>query len=187
MWTRIIQEKIINQSKLLKRLELNNSDQLLVYAADLILFDETNREGHAAKVYFNTLFGKGFTRDQETGINAGLDYGYAILLSSFNKELSSLGYITQLGLKHKNEFNPFNLSSDLMEPFRCFVDEIVFLEKPERMTGGLKVKLVNVLNKKVLINNQEYFLSNAISVYVRSVIKAIETGEIENIAFPSWL
>src|SRR5690554_7015649 len=62
---------------------------------------------------YTTLF-----RSDDNSINAALDYGYSILLSAFNKAIVSKGYLTQLGIFHRNEFNPFNLSCDLMEPFR---------------------------------------------------------------------
>ena len=67
-----------------------------------------NREGHAAKVYFNSLFGKGFSRDDMSSVNAALNYGYGILLSNFNKEIVADGYLTQLGIKHINEYNLTN-------------------------------------------------------------------------------
>ena len=70
--------------------------------------DKTNREGHAAKVYFNSLFGKKFTRNDDNNINAALNYGYSILLSTINKEISANGYLTQLGIHHKNEFKSKN-------------------------------------------------------------------------------
>ena len=55
-------------------------------------------------------------------INAALNYGYSIVLSVFNREITANGYLTQLGLFHDNMFNQYNLSCDLMEPFRPFVD-----------------------------------------------------------------
>ena len=78
--------------------------------------DKTNREGHAAKIYFKELFGKEFVRHNDDVINSALNYGYAILLSTINKEIINNGYLTQLGIHHKNEFNEFNLTCDLMEP-----------------------------------------------------------------------
>lgn len=78
----------------MKELNIENYKTLYDYAGDLILFDESNREGHAAKVYFNSLFGKSFTREDQNDINYSLNYGYAILLSQFNKEIISQGYLT---------------------------------------------------------------------------------------------
>ena len=85
VWTHIIQQKIINQANLLEKLGMAAYEKLHEYANQIEFFDVTNREGHAAKVYFNSLFGKGFSRDDVNNINAALDYGYAILLSNFNK------------------------------------------------------------------------------------------------------
>ena len=87
------------------------------YLEEITYGDATNREGHAAKVYFNALFGKDFTRTDDLLINTALNYGYSILLSAFNREIVLNGYLTQLGLFHDNMFNRFNLASDLMEPF----------------------------------------------------------------------
>ena len=77
------------------------------------------------------LFGNDFTREQENDINAGLNYGYTLLLSIFARELVQTGCFTQLGLKHANQFNDFNLASDLMEPFRPLVDQIIYENRKE--------------------------------------------------------
>ena len=65
--------------------------------------DITNREGHSAKVYFNAIFGQEFQRREENNINGALNYGYAVMLVCFNREIVRLGYLTQLGIWHKNE------------------------------------------------------------------------------------
>ncbi len=80
------------------------------YINEIEFGDVTNREGHAAKVYFNALFGMDFTRSAENVTNAALNYGYSLLLSTFNRCVVANGYITQLGLFHDNVFNQFNLS-----------------------------------------------------------------------------
>ena len=143
----------------------------------------TNREGHAAKVYFNSLFGLDFSRDENNDINAALNYGYSILLSQFNKEIVSNGYNTQIGIKHHNIYNQFNLSSDLMEPFRPLVDNIVKQNYGEVFNGTMKLKLVDVLNHKVHIKSKDQYVSNAIAIYVKSVFKAIEKQNVELIEF----
>ena len=183
IWTRIIEEKIINQANFLKELNIENYQMLYDYVGDLVLFDESNREGHAAKVYFNSLFGKYFTREDQCDINYALNYGYTILLSQFNKEIVSQGYLTQLGIKHHTVYNSFNLSSDLMEPFRPLVDKIVKENFNERFDGGMKVKLVDVLNHKVRIKGKDQYVSNAISIYVKSVFNAIDKKDVDLINF----
>lgn len=123
VWTKIVHSKIKKQMELLCLLGKEEATLLKKYLNELEYGDTTNREGHAAKVYFNALFGKSFTRDSNTPINAALNYGYAIVLSAFNREVVSAGYITQLGLFHDNQFNQYNLSCDLMESFRPIVDK----------------------------------------------------------------
>ena len=108
------------------------AELLSSYLQQIAWNDETNREGHAAKVYFNALFGLDFTRTEDNLINAALNYGYSIILSSFTREIVANGYITQLGLFHDNMFNQFNLASDLMKPFRPLVDKCVLGMKLEQ-------------------------------------------------------
>lgn len=174
IWTQIIKQKILNQAFLLHREGLGSSDLLYQYAEDIQMFDSTNREGHAAKVYFNCLFGKEFSRDLASDINAALDYGYTILLSNFNREIVANGYITQLGIKHINEYNQFNLTSDLMEPFRIVVDRFVYENIDKEFNRDFKHALINLLNLQVKYDGKQYYLTNAIQIYVKKVFQAIE-------------
>ena len=123
VWTEIVTEKIRKQKKLLEYQGKEESKLLDSYLQEIKWNDETNREGHAAKVYFNALFGLDFTRTTDCSVNSALNYGYSIILSAFTREITANGYITQLGLFHDNMFNQFNLASDLMEPFRVLVDK----------------------------------------------------------------
>lgn len=176
IWTAIIAEKIQQQQRLLNKLELPAAQKLKKHLADLQLYDVTNREGHAAKVYFNALFGKDFVRESDDTINIALNYGYTILLSTFNKEIVSQGYLTQIGLKHTNQFNYFNLSSDLMEPFRPMVDALVYNNINDTFDTAYKLQLVNLLNEQVIIQGQKHFVTMAIHLYLKSVFKALDEG-----------
>lgn len=186
IWTRIIYEKIMNQANLLKEIESDRYKLLYNYLDQLTILDETNREGHSAKIYFNTLFGMDFSREQDNDINIMLNYGYSILLSQFNKEIIANGCLTQLGIKHKNEFNPFNLSSDLMEPFRPIVDKLVYELREHTFNGNTKLQLLQLLNKKVVINDSSQYLPNAISIYVKSVIEALKNKDMNLIKFVEY-
>ena len=183
VWTRIIKEKIHNQSVILKHYGEKNADKLDVYMEELQRNDETNREGHAAKVYFDTLFGMSFKRDDGSDLNAALNYGYTVLLSQFNRDIVAYGYLTQLGIKHRNEFNPYNLSSDLMEPFRPLIDKIVRDNIDEGFDGAMKIKLIDVLNQQVVINRSKQYVSNAIAIYVKSVFQAIKKHNLNELKF----
>lgn len=126
VWTEIVAEKIRKQSELLAEVGRESEAELLRgYIKQLEYCDSTNREGYAAKVYFNALFGMDFTRSDGSVTNAALNYGYSLILSAFNREIAANGYSTQLGLFYDNMFNQFNLSCDLMEPFRICVDRWV--------------------------------------------------------------
>lgn len=183
IWTKVVFEKIVNQASLLKHLDFEKNKLLFGYSTDIQYDDSTNREGHAAKVYFNTLFGKDFKRDLKSSINSALNYGYTILLSSFNKEIVSKGYLTQLGIHHRNEFNYYNLSSDLMEPFRILVDNIVYMNKDLEFDSAYKMRLVDVLNEKVKINGKISYVSNAIKLYIGSIVEALDEDKIERVKF----
>ena len=179
VWKKIVTNKIYQQHTVLKLFKIDGNEKLLQYIEEIKDGDVTNREGHAAKVYFNLLFGNDFSRNSECDINSALDYGYAILLSTFNKEVVSKGYITQLGVNHKNEFNFFNFSCDLMEPFRPIVDAVVYNSICQPFDKAYKYKLINILNLKIKIDGKEQYLANAIPIYVKSVIDAIEQEQPE--------
>ncbi len=183
IWTEIIKEKIKNQAILLERLEKSEAKLLRKYIYEVKLNDETNREGHAAKVYFNALFGMAFGRNEENYINSSLNYGYSIILSAVNREIVSLGYITQLGLFHDNMFNQFNLSCDLMEPFRPIVDEIVYNMQPKKFDIDEKIILMDALNKEVIIDNKKQYVNNAIKIYCKSVLDALDSNDISKMRF----
>ena len=175
IWQQIIKNKIHNQAMVLKELKIENYEKLLEFETQVLPGDKTNREGHAAKVYFNLLFGRKFIRGENDNINSSLDYGYAIILSTMNKEIVSKGYITQLGINHKSEFNQFNLACDLMEPFRPLVDKIVYENCNLELNKNQKYKLIDVLNNKIEIGHKEQYVGNAIPIYIQSVFDALET------------
>lgn len=181
VWTKIVEYKILNQTKFLFDLKLNEYKKLEDYARQLTSNDQTNREGHAAKVYFDALFGLDFKRGDDTFINSALNYGYAILLSAFNREIVAQGYSTQLGLNHKNEFNFFNLACDLIEPFRPIVDRFVFDMNGDNFDAEYKHKLCEIFLTSLKINKITYCLSDGISLFVRGVFNALETGDISTI------
>lgn len=184
VWTEIVSEKIRQQSLFLSALHKENESLLLKqYLKELIIGDVTNREGHAAKVYFNALFGMDFSRSAEIPINAALNYGYSILLSAFNREVVANGYFTQLGICHDNMFNQFNLSSDLMEPFRILVDRYVYFMKPDKFMTEEKQKMVSLLNDEVIIDGKRNYVSNSIKIYCKSVFNAINGNDISLLKF----
>ncbi len=187
VWTYIIKEKLKNQRDLLRKYKLLNDEMLDNYVSEVELGDSRNREGLGAKVYFRSLFGNDFSRENSCNINAALNYGYTIILSTFNKEIVSKGFITQLGFKHKNQFNYFNLSSDIMEPFRILIDEVVFENQNKVFDHDYKMLLVNILNKIIKYDGKAVFVSNAIQMYVNNVFNAIKKEDLSELVFGELL
>lgn len=185
IWQEIIAEKIRKQAEFLNDLKKEKErDLLMSYIGQVEEYDATNREGHAAKVYFNALFGMDFTRSADNNINAALNYGYSLILSAFNREVAISGYLTQLGLFHSNMFNFYNLSCDLMEPFRVIVDRKVYGMNHTTFDKDEKHFLWNVLQETVLIDNEHQLVLNAIKIYTKSVFEAINDSDPAQIKFP---
>ncbi|MDH6365210.1 CRISPR-associated protein Cas1 [Enterococcus sp. PF1-24] len=184
VWTEVMKQKIYNQALHLSKInKLEESKMLLSYLDNLQVFDTTNREGHSAKVYFNALFGKKFSREQENDINAFLDYGYSLVLSIVNREIAKNGQLTQIGLKHSNYFNPYNLSSDLMEPFRIVVDEIVY-EVQDYSFKLNKHRLFDIFQKTYDYNKKKMYLTNIIEHYVKKVLSCLDKQTLDK--FPEF-
>lgn len=183
VWTEIVSEKIRKQAELLEEYDREEADMLFQYIKEIHFGDETNREGHAAKVYFNALFGLDFSRSAENSTNAALNYGYGIILSAFNREIVANGYITQIGLFHDNMFNQFNFGSDLMEPFRPLVDRVVKELQPLKFDHEEKVQMLQILQQEVIISGRKEFVNNAIKIYCRSIFDALNDKDTSLIKF----
>ena len=183
VWQEIIKRKIACQAEHLADCDFCEQAELLrSYVNDVAENDCTNREGHAAKVYFNCILGMGNSRKGGGFLNGCLNYGYAVLLSAFNREISAAGYLTQLGIWHDNEFNQFNLACDLMEPFRVVVDRAALaIEEGDK---DFKKKMANVLNYNAVVEEKNTTLDLAIRHYARSVFHALEKGDEKLIVFP---
>ncbi len=183
VWTEIVREKILMQANLLYEMKKEECDMLYRYIDEICFGDSTNREGHAAKVYFNSLFGKDFTRQNDSPTNAALNYGYSLILSCFNREIVALGYTTKLGLFHDNMFNCFNLSSDLMEPFRPLVDREVCTMFGDAFGKEEKAQLLGVLNQNVQFCGKSQTVANAIRLYCKCVTDALCENDLGKLRF----
>lgn len=181
VWTEIIREKIQRQRAHLCRRERPQAEQLAKYLEQLKWNDATNREGHAAKVYFNALFGLEFTRASEDPRNAALNYGYGLILSAINREISAAGYLNPIGISHENTFNPYNLGCDFIEPLRPLVDRAVIDLAPEQLGHEEKVYLVKLLNCEVQIDGKRQHLLYAIRLYCNSLFRALQSGDLSEI------
>ena len=186
LWKQIIYQKIENQATVLKLSNNNCWDEIDCIKYKVKPGDSENMEAVAASKYFRLLFGKIFTRAQETGVNAALNYGYAILRGTIEKYLIAYGYEPALGIFHKSTLNNFNLADDLIEPYRPLVDLFVkqYAEDDEELTTARKAQLVNLLNADVIIDTKLYACAKAIELTVSSLSSFIQRGK-EGLLLPS--
>lgn len=185
LWQNIVKEKINNQQMALRACTLEIPNNIFdEYIQQVELSDKTNREGHAAKVYFNKMFGLKFIRGSDNPINWALNYGYSLLLALFTRTITTKGFMTEVGIHHVNQFNHYNLASDFMEVYRPLIDVIVKQEIYDSFGKSEKAKLLDIFNKKVLIKNRKQYLPNSVDIYVESLFDYLEYGNSKQLFFP---
>lgn len=126
LWQSIVKAKISNQAAVLATVQSPMVERLKRVRSSVKSGDSTNAEAQAAQVYWRAFFGKDFRRDKDgDGINALLNYGYAIIRSAMTRAVFATGLHPTFGLHHSNQNNAFCLVDDLMEPYRPLVDQMV--------------------------------------------------------------
>lgn len=176
LWQRITQEKIAHQAKLLQAVGCEDWQNIYTLAENVKPGDPDNREAVAAHMYFPRLFSYDFTRsDDSHPVNALLNYGYTILLSETCRQISLAGYLTEIGVHHENDKNPYNLASDLMEPFRPFVDKAIYGLENQELNPQTKVQLASLLLQEVPELHEK--LSNAIGTFVQGSLRYLAGSE----------
>ncbi|MCT6822901.1 MAG: type II CRISPR-associated endonuclease Cas1 [Apilactobacillus sp.] len=180
LWTKIVTRKIINQITVLKYKHIDGHEELNKELEEIEIGDTSNREAVAARKYFKLLFDDKFSRKKDLAVNAALNYGYSILLSNFNREITSKGNLTYFGIHHHSLENSFNLSSDLMEPFRPIVDYWISFKKFDSLTPDVKFGLVQLLNLEIMYNDKKMILKNAINKYVSDCLDYLNDGIIKD-------
>ncbi len=173
VWQHVVREKIRQQAALLKARDLPSYKTLKSSIEEVRSGDVTNREAAAARIYFQELFGTGFTRDVDCVVNDALNYGYAVLLSAVNREVVIRGYLTQCGICHRNEYNQFNLACDFMEPFRPVVDRMVDEWVGASFDSNARRLLGDLMNNTVEYKEGNYKLGSVVSLYVQDCLNAL--------------
>ena len=190
LWKDIVVRKILNQAEVIKKVGKREEiyDAIKKMAYETRNGDKTNREAHAAKIYFNELMDTTFSRgNDELLLNSGLDYGYTIIRSYIARICVGYGLNLQLGIHHRNEYNRFNLVDDLMEPIRPMLDYFAYflLEGEEYFTAEHRQKLINFLNHKIIYRNKKMYIANVIEEYV-SQYAALLSGNRNDIDLPAF-
>lgn len=181
VWQKIVKQKIYNQAAVLTSMNKGEAANLLLrYCDEVQPGDSTNREGLAAKSYFAALFGNNFDRRSKSfKVNTYLNYGYSILLSAINRAVSVYGYLSMVGIHHIGKENPFNLSCDIMEPFRPFVDYVILTS--ELTEQNYKSQMMQMLAMLVVYDDKNMIMDNAVSQYTLDVVKALGKNDVSMI------
>jgi CRISPR-associated protein Cas1 len=190
MWQQIVRAKIKSQAWLL--IEKHGDDAGLqklipkVYSGD-----PKNVEARAARTYWKFLFPEtDFRRRPEEGhLNSLLNYGYAVVRAAVARSLTAAGLHPSMGVHHHNKYNPYCLADDMMEPFRPFVDEIVFDIYIERETTkvqlvqSIKKELLRVLTMEVEVKDLGYPFLESLHLMAASAVKCFANEE-KQLAIP---
>ena len=186
MWKNVVKAKIKNQALHLRSLGKKH-DRLLKYATGVLSGDSSNREGIAAQFYWKELFGKEFIRDRfGEHPNDFLNYGYTLLRAATARALMASGLLPSLGIFHRNYYDAFPLADDIMEPYRPFVDHVVFqlsLQKKKNLDKETKHKFMELYYTEVSFGEQMVQLGTCLTYTTASVTKFF-MGETKNIAYP---
>lgn len=176
LWKRIIELKIQSEidALILEKRQVKVIEQLKVYRESVYTDDQTNREAASARMYFTEMFGDDFTRDIPNIQNYALNYGYKILASYISRCIASRGLITQLGIHHIGESNPFNLTYDFIEPLRAIIDLWVIESITDTFNAPLKQELIGILNYRVYVKDKWMRLNDAIEDIVDSYISYLD-------------
>ena len=189
LWKQVVEAKIKNRAALLDSVG-ENGNVLKPFYSNVRSGDIDNREGIAARIYFQHLFGDSFVRNRdELGINALLNYGYSILRAATCRAIVSSGLLPAIGIYHHNRSNAYPLADDLMEPFRPFVDEVVHdlaMRGETELTKDVKGEQISVLYADTMYEKTKRPLSVGLSMTTASMVKCLskEQNTISMPAFP---
>ena len=190
LWQQTIQSKIANQAYVLKYVTGEEHGNMRKWALSVKSGDVDNMEARAAAYYWKTIFpGKdNFIRGRdEAEPNNLLNYGYAVLRAIIARALVSSGMLPTLGIHHHNRYNAYCLADDIMEPYRPYVDRLVYdisLEyECDKLTKDIKTRLLSIPVIDVYINGRHSPLMVAASTTAASLAKCFN-GEARKIIYP---
>lgn len=189
LWQQTIQAKISNQAAVLEYATGEIHKNMLVWANNVRSGDVENMEARAAVYYWKTLFGDdGFVRGREEDEpNNLLNYGYAVLRAIVARALVSSGLLPTLGIHHHNRYNAYCLADDVMEPYRPYMDRIVYdivqSTSQLELDREMKAKLLSVATCEVMINGKRSPLMVAVSLTTASLARCFD-GEAKKISYP---
>lgn len=192
LWQQTIQQKILNQAKVLQCMRNCPAKNMLAWANNVRSGDADNREAVAAAYYWKELFPEieNFTRDR-FGVppNSIFNYGYAILRGVVARSLVASGLLPTLGIHHSNRYNAYCLADDIMEPYRPIVDKLIveklneLNEIPEELTKEIKISLLQIPVLDTKIDGKRSPLMNAVATTTTSLYRCF-AGEMRKVLYP---
>lgn len=190
LWQQTIKAKINNQASVLNKYAGVETRCMKIWASEVKSGDPDNVEARAAAYYWKNLFPVGgFTRDRE-GVppNNLLNYGYVILRAVVARGLVGSGLLPTLGIHHHNRYNAYCLADDIMEPYRPYVDELVYQIVDsginyETLTREIKSQLLTIPTLDVFISGKRSPLMIAVGQTTASLYKCF-SGELRKISYP---
>lgn len=192
LWRKIVVQKINNQADCLELSGKQPSKDLTAMTRQITAGDRRNVEAAAAKIYFRALFGAGFKRGRTSDLpNASLNYGYAIVRMLIRREIVIHGMEPCLGVKHASAENPFNLSDDLIEPYRPFVDEWALSHVMDgahtELTRDDRKTMINLLTEKCVIDGKVCCIADAIKITVQSYMACLKDKSASPLKLPRFI
>lgn len=187
-WKMVVEQKIKNQAICLEILDRRGVEELRIIASDVKSGDNTNRESVAAKLYFD-IYMPNTNRQEDDTVNAALNYGYSIMRGAVARSLTSYGFLTAIGIHHKNELNSFNLADDFMELFRPLVDLWVAqnINEDSEFTKSERIGLLSLLNTDIMIFMERHSVTRAMEIMISSFSNACSYRKPELIKLPELM
>lgn len=193
LWQQTVQAKIRNQASVLEECTREEVNCMRVWANNVKSGDSDNMEARAAVYYWKTLFATvdGFSRSRDgVAPNNLLNYGYAILRAVVARGLVASGLLPTLGIHHHNRYNAYCLADDVMEPYRPFVDKLVFClceqyGEDVELSKEVKSKLLSIPTLDVRIGGKRSPLMVAVGQTTASLYKCF-SGELRRVIYPEY-
>lgn len=184
LWAQIVRSRIRTEAANLRHFDLNGALRLDRLAKEVKPGDVENAEAQAARHYWKYFFGSNFTRKREgaeDGLNARLNYSYAVLRALVARQLVISGLNPALGIGHKSRQNPFNLADDFMEPFRYLAERHVRADGTDvaSLTSKDKVSLLRFMEQEVPMGNESFRVASAVAEAITSFCRALESRQGE--------
>lgn len=183
LWRRIVSAKIEMQGSLLAARGIAGAEAFPFMARRVSSGDKENLEAQAARRYWPMLMGPDFRRDRDAaGVNALLNYGYAIMRATCARAVVAAGLHPTIGIQHSNRGNAFALADDLVEPFRPLVDALarnMASEGIEALDPPAKRRFARLIAFDLRIAGEASPVSVAAARLAQSLARAFETGRAD--------